>query len=331
MSAMSGDGCPGPLFALAAGAGGAEGWKQARCASALADGKCDGCAGRPMAGGAGVCVGGKGMLAARKDQGGKKKEKKEPYQRRWSPKRASSWEKGFSPSPGMRFSPQQETWGLLELRFGGLALGWWCRDGFNPTKRWGRDTSTASGRRRLSAARQGNLPGNAFSFREGVMRQRGGIKRRSHLDAERCVPARTSVTTVPADLAGGGWWHPHPTPTVERCWSRAELEDGRGCGGGLLPGHGELWAPGPEHGLSPCTLGGAVGYFHRAPKGECPVSQAACRGRGLDASRRVREGSPARGISSPGGGRAGAVRFPASALPSWEHRHGLEGSRSALY
>lgn len=48
--------------------------KQLKCVSTLARGKCDGCAGRPMAEDAGVCVGVKGMLAARKDK--KKKEER---------------------------------------------------------------------------------------------------------------------------------------------------------------------------------------------------------------------------------------------------------------
>lgn len=64
----------GPLFALAVNTRGDEGWKQLKCVSALAGGKCDGCAGRPMAEDAGVCVGVKGMLAARKDK--KKKEER---------------------------------------------------------------------------------------------------------------------------------------------------------------------------------------------------------------------------------------------------------------
>lgn len=62
------------MFALAVNTRGDEGWKQLKCVSALAGGKCDGCAGRPMAGDAGVCVGVKGMLAARKDKKKKKKE-----------------------------------------------------------------------------------------------------------------------------------------------------------------------------------------------------------------------------------------------------------------
>lgn len=76
-----------------------------------------------MAEDAGVCVGVKGMLAARKDQ--KKKKKKEPYQRRLSPKCVSSLEKGFSQSPGMMFSLQHEALRLLKLRFRGLVVQGW--------------------------------------------------------------------------------------------------------------------------------------------------------------------------------------------------------------
>lgn len=63
------------MFALAVNTRGDEGWKQLKCVSTLAGGKCDGCAGRPMAEGAGVCVGVKGMLAARKDKKKKKEER----------------------------------------------------------------------------------------------------------------------------------------------------------------------------------------------------------------------------------------------------------------
>lgn len=64
------------MFALAVNTRGEEGWKQLKCGSALAGGKCDGCAGRPMAEDAGVCVGVKGMLAARKDKKKKKEEER---------------------------------------------------------------------------------------------------------------------------------------------------------------------------------------------------------------------------------------------------------------
>lgn len=60
------------MFALAVNTRGDEELKHKKCVSTLADGKCDGCAGRPMGEDEDVCVGVKGMLAARKDQKKKK-------------------------------------------------------------------------------------------------------------------------------------------------------------------------------------------------------------------------------------------------------------------
>lgn len=108
------------MFALAVNTRGDEGWKQLKCVSTLAGGKCDGCAGRPMAEDAGVCVGVKGMLAARKD---KKKKKKEPYQWCLSPKCVYSLEKGLPRSPGVMFSLQCETLRFLKVRFRGAGIG----------------------------------------------------------------------------------------------------------------------------------------------------------------------------------------------------------------
>lgn len=251
-----------------------------------------------------------------------------------SPKCVSSLEKGFSQSPGMMFSPQHETLRLLKLHFGRLVLSWWCRDGFNPTKCSRRGTSVASGRRRLSAATQGNLLGNAFWFAKMVKRQRGGKKIRSHLHAEHHILARTNLSAVPAALVRR---YLPASPSHADEWKDA---------GPALRRRMEAWGSSPTthfslcprhpglgglHALSPCTFsGGAVGYFHGAPKGECPISRAARGGRGLAASRQVQEGKPAQGNSSPGNGRAGAVWFPASALPSGEHHLSLRGSRSVL-
>lgn len=73
-----------------------------------------------MAEDAGVCVGVKGMLAARKD---KKKKEKEPYQWCLSPKCVHSLEKGFPQSSGVMFSLQCETLRFLKLCFRGAGIG----------------------------------------------------------------------------------------------------------------------------------------------------------------------------------------------------------------
>lgn len=102
------------MFVLAVNTRGEEEWKQLKCVSTLADGKCDGCTGRPMAEAAGVCVGVKGMLASAEDQ----KKSEGDLSTAFDPKVcASSFKKGFSQSTGMLFSLWHKTLRLLKLHF----------------------------------------------------------------------------------------------------------------------------------------------------------------------------------------------------------------------
>lgn len=94
---------------------------------------------------------------------------------------------------------------------------------------------------------------------------------------------------------------------------------------------GGSMCPALSTGSAPALLGGgAVGYFHGAPKGKCPMGQAAAGGEGWLHPGRYRRGGQRRGTPRRAMEGPELVWFPVSALPSGEHRLSLGGSRSLL-
>lgn len=71
--------------------------------------------------------------------------------------------------------------------------------------------STASGGGDCRQLLKGTSWERRFIFAKMVIRQRRGKKNKVPLTECRIL-ARTNVTAVLAALAGGGCWHPHPTP-----------------------------------------------------------------------------------------------------------------------